>query len=99
MEIARRNGSLARLDLRQIVQAIPAKGFSAGGFASQPSALSPSPSAPGPVPYAGSGLSEKHIADLTTAINQFMKHRPPVYLEEFEKKWNAYNDVKTKRNL
>lgn len=92
IEIARRTGSLARLDLRQIVQAIPAKGFSAGGFASQPSA-------PGPVPYAGSGLSEKHIADLTTAINQFLKHRPPVYLEEFEKKWNAYNDVKTKRNL
>ena len=49
---------------------------------------------------AGGGfLDTKTIADLTTAINQFMKHRPPVYLEEFEKKWNAYNDVKTKRNL
>jgi hypothetical protein len=34
MEIARRNGSLARLDLRQIVQTIPVKGMATGGYAS-----------------------------------------------------------------
>jgi TP901 family phage tail tape measure protein len=45
MEIARRNGSLARLDLRQIVQAIPAKGYSGGGFGSTPGPVSP-PSSP-----------------------------------------------------
>lgn len=47
----------------------------------------------------GKGLTNKILTDLTMAINEFMKHRPPVYLEEFEKKWNAYNDTKTKRNL
>lgn len=99
MEIARRNGSLARLDLRQVVQAIPSKGFSSGGFASQPSALSSSPSALGSITSSNPGLSEKTITNLTIAINQFMQYRPPVSIEEFEKKWNAYNDVKTKRNL
>lgn len=75
-------------------------GYAAGKYPSATGQIS-SPVTEGvPAGVGGnSGLTEKTIADLTTAINQFLKHRPPVYLEEFEKKWNAYNDVKTKRNL
>jgi TP901 family phage tail tape measure protein len=68
-------------------------GYASGKYPSSPSPL---PSSAGGGSY---GLDSKTITDLTTAINQFLQHKPPVYLEEFEKKWNAYNDIKTKRNL
>jgi TP901 family phage tail tape measure protein len=95
-ELARRNGSLARLDLRPIVQMMPAKGFAQGGFTSQPQQLVTSNQQQ---VTSNQYLDPKTIADLTTAINQFMQYKPPMYIEEFEKKWNAYNDIKTKRNL
>jgi hypothetical protein len=100
MEIARRNGSLARLDLRQIVQAIPAKGYAAGGFgSSSSSAISSSPSALSPLPTAGGGLDAATARELTEALNRFANKKLTVYTELIKKDLDTLDDINKKRGL
>lgn len=99
IEIARRNGSLARLDLRQIVQAIPAKGFSSGGFTSDinTSRLS----------SFGAGVSggimdqeqNKILKDLAAEIKELRKWKPTVYTELIKKDLETLNNIQQKRGL
>jgi hypothetical protein len=102
-EIAQRTGTIKNLSVPAIIGAVTgSSGKQSGGFSSDsPSSFLPEggDSSRQAGSRGNSGINNKLIADLTTAINQFLQHKPPVYLEEFEKKWNAYNDTKTKRNL
>lgn len=98
-EIARRNGSLARLDLRQIVQAIPARQFAQGGYASTPVASSP----PTGGDAAGRGGTDPDLKNLIRenikTMKELQKLKVSLSLETFERERGKYLDIKQTRGL
>lgn len=101
MEIARRSGTLARLDLRQIMQAIPAKQYASGGFASAPPA-SPPPYQGG-VPAGGGGSYDPELTTLIRenlkTMKELQKLKVSLSLETFEKERGKYIDIKQTSGL
>ncbi|WP_372775666.1 phage tail tape measure protein [Mangrovibacterium sp.] len=98
MEIARRNGSLARLDLRQIVQAIPAKGYSSGGFASPTDSISPPSSSKdgaGGGSYSDPAILKK-FDDLATVISNLKIYTS---IEDIRKSDKNYTEIQNTRGL
>jgi TP901 family phage tail tape measure protein len=97
IEIARRNGSLARLDLRPIVQMMPMKGFAQGGFSSSPAYFQlPLPTPP---PPGGGSLSDSTLAALARELAEFRKWKPKVYTELIKKDLETLDDIDKKRGM
>lgn len=96
MEAARIAGSLNRLDLSNLFRSVPRKGFQSGGYTSQPDTTLQSINQTN---QAQPQLSEKTISDLTRAINDFMKFRPPVAIEDVAKRLDTWNQIQHKRGL
>ena len=90
MEIARRNGSLARLDLRPIVQMMPQRGFSSGGFASSSAAQISTPSSFKEGAGGGSYADSAIIAKLDQMISRIEKIQPVVAIKTFEDERERY---------
>ncbi len=103
MEIARRNGSLARLDLRQIVQAIPAKGYSGGGYASPSSVSPPSQGGDSSRPAGSRGGLDPQITDLLKQVLQMTKeireNPPRLPIDQFERERKKYIDIQQNKGL
>jgi TP901 family phage tail tape measure protein len=95
-EIARRNGSLARLDLRQIVQAIPAQSYSSGGFTSQP------PQSP-QSHQSSQSLQSPDLAELirqnTAAMRELKNLKVFASIEDIRKADRNYTDIQNTRGL
>ena len=100
MEIARRNGSLARLDLRQIVQTIPAKGYSAGGFSSSSSSAANSPLPLPTLPSATSDPEIKQLIQLVVKMTKEIRENPPrLPIDQFERERKKYIDIQQTKGL
>lgn len=103
MEIARRNGSLARLDLRQIVQAIPAKQYAQGGFASTPAgSTSYSPPLGGDAAGRGGNTDPELTALIRENIKtmkELQKLKVSLSLETFEREHGKYINIKQTSGL
>jgi len=95
-ELARRNKSLARLDLPTIFQTIPQKQFATGGFTT--------PTAPSGSPVGGgigiaTGISPEEAKALTIALNRFADKKLIVYSEMIKKDIDALNEIDKRRGL
>jgi TP901 family phage tail tape measure protein len=106
MEIARRNGSLARLDLRHIVQTVPARGFAVGGFTSnlpktnvQISEQKPEFGDTSPQQVISTGLDTATANRLIAAIEKFEKKKLVVYTELIKKDLETLANIDKKREL
>jgi hypothetical protein len=99
LELARRAGNLRHLDLSPIINILPQKGFSQGGFASKPAVTSP------PVGGDFSQQTEKNEIDQKTfdrlikAIERFEKKRLVVYTETFKKDLETLDEIEKQRGL
>ena len=99
MEIARRNGSLARLDLRQIVQAIPVKGMATGGYSS--SSYSP-PSQGGDSPDFNrdrGGSDQILVEKLDELADTISKLKIYASIEDIRKADKNYTEIQNTRGL
>ena len=88
IEIARRNGSLARLDLRPVVASISARnqGYASGGHAgSSPSSQPNTTSVPDYI-----GLDAATANRLADAVEKLTQWKPSVDVETIDRKMTAY---------
>lgn len=89
MEIARRNGSLARLDLRPVMASAGAsRSYASGGFAGT-SNQSFNPS----VPQFAAGLDKEAANRLAQAIEDLTEWKPVLAVETYEKKAEHYREI------
>jgi hypothetical protein len=92
MEIARRNGSLARLDLRPVVASVySGKGYSSGGPVGSSSASGSS----SPVVISGnsSAIDNETARQFTSAVERLLSWDPAISIELLERRQNLYNKV------
>jgi hypothetical protein len=94
IEMARQSGSLHRLDLAPIVQAVPRRQFYSGGHTSQPSPII-EPANPAQ-PYTSSSID---IEKFDQAVEKLLKWKPKVYTELIKKDLDTLNDIESKRGL
>ena len=95
MEIARRNGSLARLDMHQILQAIPAKQMYTGGYSSQSEAASAGVTQP----YTSDPELKQLIRENIKAARELQKWKPPVAIELIKKGLEQLDDIQQNSGL
>jgi hypothetical protein len=95
MEMARRSGSLARLDLRPIVQMMPTKQFAQGGFSSSSS------SSPSPLPSESTPDPEiKQLIQLVVKMTKEIRENPPrLPIDQFERERKKYIDIQQTKGL
>lgn len=94
IEIARRNGTLARLDLRPLVQMVGAKSLAVGGHSSTygPGSL------PINLPASGNpGLDPATANRLIAALEKFEQKKLVVYTELIKKDLDTLNEIEQKR--
>ena len=99
IELARQKGSLDRLDLQPILNAIPKRGFLQGGY------TSPQQSVPDPVNKKSAGMPDGGALDaeiaerFIKAIERFEKKKLVVYTELIKRDLDTLNEIETKRGL
>ena len=100
MEIARRNGSLARLNLNQIMQAIPARGYAAGGYGSTSLSAASSPPPSGGDAAGRGGLADPEIKELIHLVinmtKEIRENPPRLPIDMFERE--RYKYIETQQN-
>lgn len=89
-EMARRSGSLARLNFG-------AGQFASGGFT--PSTSYNSPPVGGVAAGRGGEISNEEAKALTVAINKLMEWKPKVYSEKIKKDIDELNEIDSRRGL
>lgn len=93
MEIARRNGSLARLDLRPVVQAMASgKGYSVGGSTGSSSGSSSS-SSPVIMPGNSSGISNEQLVKLNAILDRLDSKDFSIAIETYERKRKGWESL------
>jgi len=99
IELARQKGSLNRLDLQPLLQAIPKRAFLQGGYTSTQQIISD------PVNKKSGGLPDGGALDADTtqrlikAIERFEKKKLVVYTELIKRDLDTLNEIETKRGL
>lgn len=92
IEIARRNGNLARLDLRPVVQMVSSgKSLVVGGYAAGPTGT---PEADIPQPYTPITID---IDKFDKAVDKLMEWEPGISVDLYEKKRTQWNDIQSNR--
>jgi len=93
MEMARKNKSLARLDLRPVVASIGAgkKGFASGGLSGSSSAATASSSPM--IVQQSSGISDETAKQFTSAVERLLSWDPAISIELLERRKNVYDKV------
>jgi hypothetical protein len=97
IEIARRNGSLARLDLRPVVASIGTgkKGYSGGGLAGT-SSTSESNS---PIIVSGVGIDSATLNRFSDSIDRLTKWKPTIYTELVKKDLDTLEKINKNRGM
>lgn len=91
IEIARRNGSLARLDLRPVTMTVSSgKSYSSGGPVGQSTA--PSSSTPAPLP-ASPSLDTATATRLVAVLEKLEDWEPYISIETYERKRKNYEKI------
>lgn len=102
IEIARRNNSLARLDIRPIVNSVQAPGYSSGGHTTQSQGIGRA-TFPGIQDNSGfrsaDQIQNEILEKLTGAVEELLKWKPTVYTEDFKKGLDILSDIERKRGM
>ena len=99
IELARRAGDLRRLDLSPIINVLPQKGLSQGGYTSRPPLTSPPVGGDFSQSDERGSLDQKTIDRLINAIDRFEKKRLVVYTETFKKDLEILDEIEEQRGL
>ena len=101
IEIARRNNALARLDIRPVVNSLPAPGYSSGGPSSPSQGIGRSVMSG----LQNSGFSpadqnqNEILEKLTVAVEHLLKWKPTVYTEDFKKGLDNLSNIERNRRM
>jgi TP901 family phage tail tape measure protein len=99
IEIARRNGSLSRLDLTPLVQQIPFRQFTDGGYTSRPSSGTAA-SLPASITSQNIDNELKElIRQNLVMMQELKKHQPVVAVETIERERDKYIKIKQTSGL
>lgn len=99
IEVARKNNALARLDIRPVVNYIPARGFSSGGHTSPPKRWLSGAEATHNEANSPAGLTPEHIARFEKAIDKLMNHKPTIGVDLIQKKMEMLNNINKSTGL
>jgi hypothetical protein len=99
IELARRAGDLRRLDLSPVINILPQRGFSQGGFTTKPAVSSTPAGGDFRQPAERGSLDQKTIDRLINAIDRFEKKKLVVYTETFKKDLEILNEIEKQRGL
>ena len=95
IELARKNGSLHRLDLRPIAQAIPRRGFSSGGPTSQLPQLPVTTT----INQAADPELKELIRESTRVMRELERKKLVVYTELIKKDLDTLDEIDKRRGL